>query len=78
MIVSLLLSAVMLGVKATSLNAIIRTICRKQELGMLIEELKKVHGNIPSELMEHARRATEHVPPSGIVMVWRPRPLGPG
>ena len=76
MIFSLLLSAVMLGVKATSLNAIIRTICRKQELWMLIEELKKAHGNIPSELLERARRATEDVPP--IVMVWRPRPLGPG
>ena len=47
----------MLGVKATSLNAIIRTICRKQELGMLVEELKKAHTNIPSELVERVRRA---------------------
>ncbi len=66
---SLLLSAVMLGVKATSLNAIIRTINRKQELGILIGELKKARSSVPLEaLAERVRRATEHAPAeTGIV-----------
>jgi hypothetical protein len=61
-IASLLVSAVMLGVKVTSLNAIIRTINRKQELKMLVAELnlKRSRGsNIPVELMQRARRASE-------------------
>ncbi len=52
----------MLGVKVTSLNAIIRTINRKQELKMLVAELalRRSRGsNIPVELMQRARRATE-------------------
>ena len=59
----------MLGVKATSLNAIIRTINRKQELGILIGELKKARSSVPQEaLAERVRRATEHAPAeTGIV-----------
>jgi hypothetical protein len=69
-IVSLLLSAVMLGVKATSLIAIIRTINRKQELGILIGELKKDRSSsmLQEALAERVRRATEHAPgETGIV-----------
>ena len=64
-IASLLVSAVMLGVKATSLNAIIRTIYRKQELKMLVAELtlpQSQGSNIPAELMQRMRRATEDRP----------------
>jgi hypothetical protein len=61
--VSLLLSAVMLGAKATSLNAIIRTINRKQELGIRIGELKKARSSMPPKVLtERVRRATEHAP----------------
>ena len=69
-IVSLLLSAVMLGVKATSLIAIIRTINRKQELGILIGDLKKDLSSsmLQEALAERVRRATEHAPAeTGIV-----------
>jgi hypothetical protein len=69
-IVSLLLSAVMLGVKATSLIAIIRTINRKQELGILIGELQKDRSSsmLQEALAERVRRATEHAPgETGIV-----------
>jgi hypothetical protein len=61
-IASLLVSAVMLGVKVTSLNAIIRTINRKKELKMLVAELalpRSRGSNIPVELMQRARRAPE-------------------
>ena len=64
-IASLLVSAVMLGVKVTSLTAIIRTINRKQELEMLVAELtlpRSQGSNIPAELMQRVRRATEHGP----------------
>ena len=64
-IASLVISAVMLGVKATSLNAIIRTIYRKQELKMLVAELtlpRSQGSNIPAELMQRVRRATQHRP----------------
>ncbi len=62
-IASLLVSAVMLGVKVTSLNAIIRSINRKQELKMLVAELTRSQGiNVPAELMQQVRRATEHGP----------------
>ena len=68
---SLLLSAVMLGVKATSLNAIIRTINRKQELGILIGELKKARSSMPPKVLaERVRRVTEHAPADmGIVRI---------
>jgi hypothetical protein len=59
---SLLVSAAMLGVKVTSLNAIIRTINRKQELKMLVAELalpRSRGSSVPVELMQRARRATE-------------------
>ena len=50
----------MLGWKGTSLNAIIRTANRKQELQMLVEELTRAHGSsIPSELAVRARRLSE-------------------
>ena len=49
----------MLGWKGTSLNAIIRTANRKQELQMLVEELTRARGSIPSELAVRARRLTE-------------------
>ena len=61
-IASLLVSAVMLGVKVTSLNGIIRTISRRRELKMLVAELalpRSRGSNIPVELMQRARRATE-------------------
>lgn len=59
-IVSLLVSAVMLGVKISSLNAIIRLTNRKQEIEMLTKELTRARSsNIPAELIERARRATE-------------------
>ena len=61
-IASLLVSAVMVGVKVTSLTAIIRTINRKQELKMLVAELalsRSRGSNIPVELMQRARRASE-------------------
>jgi hypothetical protein len=64
-IASLLVSAVMLGVKVTSLNAIIRSINRKQELKMLVAELTllRSHGiNVPAKFMQQVRRATEHGP----------------
>jgi hypothetical protein len=64
-IASLLVSAVMLGVKVTSLNAIIRSINRKQELKMLVAELTLLRSqgiNVPAELMQQVRRATEHGP----------------
>ena len=64
-IASLLVSAVMVGVKVTSLTAIIRTINRKQELKMLVAELtlpRSQGSNIPAELMQRVRRATEHGP----------------
>ena len=62
---SLLVSAVMLGVKVTSLNAIIRTINRKQELKMLVAELTTLRSqgiNVPAAIMQQVRRATEHGP----------------
>jgi hypothetical protein len=56
-------STIMLGKNATSLIAIIRTINRQQELEiMLIGELAQSPSNIPMELMERARRATQHGP----------------
>ncbi len=64
-IVSLMISAAMLGVKVTSLNAIIRTINRKQELKMFVAELtlpRSRGSNVPPELMQRVRRATEHGP----------------
>ena len=64
-VASLLVSAVMLGVKVTSLNAIIRSINRKQELKMLVAELTLLRSqsiNVPAELMQQVRRATEHGP----------------
>jgi hypothetical protein len=82
-IASLLVSAVMLGVKVTSLNAIIRTINRKQELEMLVAELnlKRSRGSIiPVELMRRARRASEWWNgPAEIetVCVFAPEPLAP-
>ena len=67
------MTAIMLGVKATSLGAIIRTTNRKQELQMLVGELSRagivsssmhlIETRIPQELMERVRRATEHAPP---------------
>ena len=71
-IASLLMTAIMLGVKATSLGAIIRTTNRKQELQMLVGELRRagivsssmhLETSIPQELMERVRRATELAPP---------------
>jgi hypothetical protein len=61
-IASLLVSAVMLGVKVTSLTAIIRTINRKQELEMLVAELTLPRSqgiDVPAALMQRVRRATE-------------------
>jgi hypothetical protein len=50
----------MLGYKSTSLNAIIRTANRKQELQMLVEELTRARGSsIPSGLAVRARRLSE-------------------
>jgi hypothetical protein len=57
-IVSLLISAIMLGVKLTSVPAIIRTVSRERELKMLIEELDKGQSSIPAALAERVRRAT--------------------
>jgi hypothetical protein len=78
-IASLLVSAVMLGVKVTSLNGIIRTINRKQELKMLVAELNLPRSrgtSIPVELMRRARRATEHGPAeTKMVCVLAPEPL---
>ena len=78
-VASLLVSAVMLGVKVTSLNAIIRTINRKQELKMLVAELNLPRSrgtSIPVELMRRARRATEHGPAeTKMVCVLAPQPL---
>ena len=52
----------MLGVKATSLGAIIRTTNRKQELEMLVTELTRARSsNIPPALFERARHATERM-----------------
>ncbi len=62
-IVSLMVSCIMLGVKATSLNAVIRTTNRKQELTMLVGELTRVRSsNIPAELFQRAGRAAELTP----------------
>jgi hypothetical protein len=61
-IASLLVSAVMLGVKVTSLTAIIRTINRKQELEMLVAELTLPRSqgiDVPAALMQRVRSATE-------------------
>ena len=78
-IASLLVSAVMLGVKVTSLNGIIRTISRRQELKMLVAELalpRSRGSNIPVELMQRARRATEDGPDEmKMVCVLAPEPL---
>ena len=78
-IASLLVSAVMLGVKATSLIAVIRTINRKQELEMLVAELglsRSRGSNVPVELMRRARRATEHGRAEmKMVCVLAPEPL---
>ena len=75
---SLLVSAVMLGVKVTSLDAIIRSINRKQELKMLVAELtlpRSQGSNIPAELMQRVRRATEHGPAEmSVVCVLRSAP----
>ena len=50
----------MLGVKISSLNAIIRLTNRKQEIEMLTKELTRARSsNVPAELIERARRATE-------------------
>ena len=77
-IASLLVSAVMVGVKVTSLTAIIRTINRKQELKMLVAELtlpRSQGTNIPAELMERVRRGTEHGPAEmSVVCVLRSAP----
>ena len=79
MTASLLVSAVMLGVKVTSLSAVIRTINRKKELKMLVAELalpRSRGSNIPVELMQRARRATEHGPAeTKMVCVLAPEPL---
>ena len=76
MIISLLVSAVMLGVKATSLAAIIRTINRKQELAILIGQLTHLHsGILTDETMERVRHATEFVPAgTEMVCVLQPAP----
>jgi hypothetical protein len=68
-VVSLLVSTIMLGKNSTSLIAIIRTINRQQELEMLIGELAQSPSSIPMELMERARRATQHGP-AEIELVW--------
>jgi hypothetical protein len=65
-IVSLLVSAVMLGVKATLPNATIRWTNRKQELEILVEELTRVRSSVPAALIERARRASEHVGPAEV------------
>jgi hypothetical protein len=71
-IVSLLLSSIMLGKQSTSLVAIIRTTNRKQELQMLVGELKRARSsNIAEELVARARRATELGEP-GMELVCRP------
>ena len=78
-IASLLVSAVMLGVKVTSLNGIIRTISRRRELKMLVAELalpRSRGSNIPAELMQRARLATEDGPDEmKMVCVLAPEPL---
>jgi hypothetical protein len=78
-IASLLVSAVMLGVKVTSLNAIIRTINRNQELKMLVAELnhpRSRSSDIPVELARRARRASEQGPAEmKMVCVLAPEPL---
>jgi hypothetical protein len=62
-IASLMVSCIMLGVKATSLNAVIRTTNRKQELTMLVGELTRVRSsNIPAELLQRAGSADELSP----------------
>ena len=62
----------MLGWKGTSLNAIIRTTNRKQELQMLVEELTRARGSsIPSELAVRVRCATELGHNSEMVCVLR-------
>jgi hypothetical protein len=58
----------MLGLKSTSLNAIIRSINRKEELDMLLKELSKSQSNVSPELVERAQRAAEPTP-TGIEMV---------
>jgi hypothetical protein len=58
----------MLGLKSTSLNAIIRSINRKEELDMFLKELSKSQSKISRELVERARRAAEPTP-TGIEMV---------
>ena len=82
-IASLLVSAVMLGVKVTSLNGIIRTISRRRELKMLVAELalpRSRGSNIPAELMQRARRASYGATEDGpdemkMVCVLAPEPL---
>ena len=70
--ISLLVSAVMLGWKGTSLSAIIRTANRKQELQMLVEELTRARGsNAPPELVVRVRCATELGHNSEMVCVLR-------
>ena len=60
MIVSLIISSIMLGQKCTSLVAIIRTTNRKQELEMLVGELKRARSSeIRQALITRARRASE-------------------
>jgi hypothetical protein len=78
-IASLLVSAVMLGVKVTSLSAVIRTISRKQELKELVAELglpRSRGSSIPVELMRRARRASEYGPAEmKMVCVLAPEPI---
>ena len=80
MFASLLVSAVMLGVKVTSLNAIVRTINRKKELKMLVAALtlsRSQGSSVPAELMQHVRRATELGPAEiNVVCVLRSEPIG--
>jgi hypothetical protein len=62
--VSLLISTFMVGVKSTSVIALVRTTVRKQEIKMLLAEFEKAFTRVPSSVLERARRFTIH-PPEG-------------
>ena len=76
-IASLLVSAVMLGVKG-HITQCHHPHDRKQELKMLVAQLtlpRSQGSNIPAELMQRVRRATEHGPADmSVVCVLRSAP----
>ena len=60
--ISLLISTFMVGVKSNSVTAVVRTYMRKSEIEMLLAEFEKAFSRVPSHLVERVRKFSSHPP----------------